>query len=262
MGLRYRIHHHDTIDSTNDEARRLASRGEPEGAVAAADSQTAGRGRSGRAWITPPGAAIAMSIVLRPRVSANRTTQIALLGGLAVLEGIRRVVDLPMQIKWPNDVLVRGKKVAGVLAEASFAGDKMEYVVLGIGVNVNDGPPPDSNLEYAATSLATESGSALDRESVMNAILSAFAERYPLLGTPALSALWSNHLAMRGQPVRVIGLAETIVGTLESVTDEGAIVVRFDDGSSRTILAGDVHLRGGPLSPALNNSPSPSKSSM
>ena len=96
----------------------------------------------------------------------------------------------------------------------------------------------------------------------MSAILSAFAERYPLLGTPALAALWSSHLAMRGQPVRVIGITETISGTLESVTDEGDIVIQLDDGSSQTILAGDVHLRGGPLSPALNNSPSPSKSSI
>jgi len=244
MPLTYRIRHYDTIGSTNDEAKRLASLGEPEGTVVSADEQTAGRGRSGRTWITPPGAAIAMSIILRPRIPAIHSTQIALLGGLAVLEGIRRIVDLPAQIKWPNDVLVRGKKVAGVLAEATFAGETLESVVLGMGVNVNAGPPPDFKLEYAATSLAAESGCLLDREAVMNAILAAFDARYPQLGRPELAGAWSEHLAMRGEQVRVAGMTETIIGTLDGVTGSGAIIIRLESGEARMLLAGDVHLRG------------------
>lgn len=243
MPLAYRIHHHDVIGSTNDEARRLASLGEPEGAVVAADSQTAGRGRAGRAWVTPSGAAIAMSVILRPRTAPAHLTQIALVGGLAVLEGVRQVVDLPLQIKWPNDVLARGKKVAGVLAEASFAGEMLEYVVIGIGVNVNAGPPSDLMLEYAATSLAAEAGSPLDREAVMNSILAAFAARYSQLGAPELAAAWSEHLAMRGEPVRVAGMAGTFIGRLEGVTGEGAMVVRLENGEARIVLAGDVRLR-------------------
>jgi len=241
----YHIYHYPTLTSTNDEAKRLAALDEPEGTVVVADTQTAGRGRSGRAWITPPGAAIAMSIILRPRVTSAYTTQIALLGGLAAREGIFRVTGLPAQIKWPNDVLVRGKKVAGVLAEAAFDGEQVEYAVLGIGVNVNAGPPPDLRLEYPAAPLAAEAGTALERDSVMTAILSALNDHYPQLGTPALAAAWSEHLAMRGQTVQVIGVAETIVGRLEGVTGEGALVIRLASGKMRTILAGDVHLRPG-----------------
>lgn len=243
--MNYRFYRHKTLASTNDEAKRLAALGEPEGAVVVADTQTAGRGRSGRAWITPPGAAIAMSIILRPHILPAHTTQIALLGGLAAREGIFRVTGLPAQIKWPNDVLVRGKKVAGVLAEAAFDGERTEYVVLGIGVNVNDGPPPDLSLEYPATSLAAETGSEVERDSVMGAILSALNDHYSQLGTPVLTAALSEHLAMRGQAVQVIGVTETITGQLEGVTGEGALVVRLNNGEIRMILAGDVHLREG-----------------
>ncbi len=242
--MNFKFHHFDSIGSTNDEAKRLAGLGEPEGTVVTAETQTAGRGRSGRGWVTPKGAAIAMSLILRPQVAALQAAQVALLGGLAVSEGVRKLVDLPMQIKWPNDVLVRGKKVAGVLAEAAYSGDTLEYIVLGMGVNVNGGPPSDIKLEYEATSLAAEVGSPLDREAVMNSILAAFEARYSTLGTTTLAEAWEAHLAMRGEQVRVVGLTETITGQLESVTRDGALVLRLENGEKRTILAGDVHLRG------------------
>lgn len=239
----FKFHHFDSIGSTNDEAKRLAGLGEPEGTVVTAETQTAGRGRSGRGWVTPHGSAIAMSLILRPRIDAVQVTQVALLGGLAVLEGVQELANLPMQIKWPNDVLVRGKKVAGVLAEATYSGDKLEYVVLGMGVNVNGGPPPDLKLEYEATSLAVEAGSPLDREAVIHGILAAFEARYSALGTPALAEAWRQHLAMVGERVRVIGLTETVLGDLEGVTPDGALIVVTENGEKRTILAGDVHLR-------------------
>lgn len=241
----FKFHHFDSIGSTNDEAKRLAGLGEPEGTVVTADTQTAGRGRGGRGWVTPPGSAIAMSVILRPKVKAIQATQVALLGGLAVLEGVQKVVNLPMQIKWPNDVLVRGKKVAGVLAEAAYSGDKLEYIVLGMGVNVNGGPPPDLKLEYEATSLATEAGSPLDRDAIMKSILAAFEARYSTVGTPALAEAWRQHLAMLGERVKVIGLTETVLGDLEGVTPDGALIIVTENGEKHTILAGDVHLRPG-----------------
>jgi BirA family biotin operon repressor/biotin-[acetyl-CoA-carboxylase] ligase len=241
--MTFKFHHFDSIGSTNDEAKRLAGLGEPEGTVITADTQTAGRGRGGRGWVTPKGAAIAMSLILRPQVAALQATQVALLGGLAVLEGVRKLVDLPMQIKWPNDVLVRGQKVAGVLAEAAYSGDTLEYMVLGMGVNVNGGPPPELKLEYEATSLAAETGSPLDREAVRHSILAAFEARYSTLGTPTLAEAWKANLAMLGQQVRVVGLAETVTGKLEGVTPEGALVLLTENGETHTILAGDVHLR-------------------
>lgn len=249
MSLTYRLHRYDALGSTNDEAKRLAELGAPEGTAVLAETQTAGRGRAGRTWITPRGAAIALSIILRPQKAPDpqrlpaQVTHIALLGGLAVLEGIRRTTALDPRLKWPNDVLVRGKKVAGVLAEAGFSGEALEYAVLGMGVNVNAGPPPELRLEYEATSLAAEHGSLLDREVLTQAILSTLDQRYPQIGTPDLAAAWSQNLAMRGEQVQVTGGAETLAGVLESVRDDGALVLRLADGTARTIVSGDVRLR-------------------
>lgn len=241
--LTYRIQRHDSLGSTNDEAKRLAALGEPEGTVIVADTQTAGRGRSGRHWLTPPGAAIALSVILRPQTALVHPTQISLLGGLAALEGIRQVTALPLQLKWPNDVLVRGKKVAGVLAEAGFGGNVLEYVVLGIGVNVNGAPPPDLKLDYATTSLMDQYGTMLDREVILQAILSVFKHYYPQLGTPGLAQRWSDHLAMRGALVKVQGMLETITGQVLGVKADGSLVIQLANGDTRTILTGDVHLR-------------------
>ncbi|MBI5829646.1 MAG: biotin--[acetyl-CoA-carboxylase] ligase [Chloroflexi bacterium] len=243
----HRFYRYESLGSTNDEARRLAALGEPEGAVVVAEAQTAGRGRAGRVWVTPPGGAVAMSLILRPRVAPAHLTQMAMLGGLAVAEGIRAMCGVAAELKWPNDVLVAGRKVAGVLAEASFAGEQLDWVVLGMGVNVNAGPPPAVALDAsrAATCLAAEVGYLLERESVMSAILSAFDARYAQLGTPALAAAWVGLLAMRGKRVEARGPAETVTGRLEGVTAEGAAVLRLASGESRVILAGDVHLREG-----------------
>lgn len=241
----HKFYRYESLGSTNDEARRLAALGEPEGAVVVAEVQTAGRGRVGRVWVTPPRGAVAMSLILRPRVAPAQLTQMAMLGGLAVAEGIRVACGVAAELKWPNDVLVAGRKVAGVLAEASFAGEQLDWVVLGMGVNVNAGPPPAVALEYAATCLAAEVGYLLERESVMSAILSAFDVRYAQLGTPALAAAWEGLLAMRGKRVEARGPAETVTGRLEGVTAEGAAVLRLASGESRAILAGDMHLREG-----------------
>ena len=243
MITRHRIYRYATIESTNDEAKRLALLGEPHGTVVAADEQTAGRGRAGRAWITPPRSAVAMTLILRPDIPAHHIPGVALLGGLAVAEGIEQVCGLRAQIKWPNDVLIADKKTAGVLAEATFNGDRLDSVVLGIGVNVNAGPPPDLPLDYPATCLAAEVGRMLDRDRVAEAILSAFDDLYLQIGTPAVTAALTARLAMRGKMIRVTGWNETCTGILEGVTDEGAIVVRLDSGEGKTILAGDVHLR-------------------
>ena len=238
------IYHHRLIDSTNDEAKRLIEKGEPHGTLIIADEQTAGRGRSGRTWVTPPMSAIAMSLILRPTAPDHlHLTQISLLGGLAVLEGIQRAIKLTPQLKWPNDVLINGSKVAGVLAESLFVGDRLEAVIVGMGVNVNAAPPPDLKLEYPATCLADALGHQVDREVLINAIIESFDGRYSQLGTRDLTEAWSAHLAMKGQGVQVVGITETMSGTLEGVTSEGALLIRLATGEIKTILAGDVHLR-------------------
>ncbi|MBI5349392.1 MAG: biotin--[acetyl-CoA-carboxylase] ligase [Chloroflexi bacterium] len=293
------IYYHRVIDSTNDEAKRLIEKGEPHGTLIIADEQTAGRGRSGRSWVTPPMSAVAMSLILRPTAPAPlHLTQISLLGGLVVLEGIRKVSSqqsgvgaslalaqrgdrkgaplhfekilrkimesksltsvnvLPtrsargasqdvdsVKLKWPNDVLINGSKVAGVLAESLFVGDRLEAVIVGMGVNVNAAPPPDLKLEYPATCLADVLGHQVNRENLITAIIESFDARYSQLGTKDLTEAWSAHLAMKGQGVQVLGITETTSGTLEGVTSEGALLIRLATGEIKTILAGDVHLR-------------------
>jgi BirA family biotin operon repressor/biotin-[acetyl-CoA-carboxylase] ligase len=166
-----------------------------------------------------------------------------LLGGLAVLEGIQRATKITPQLKWPNDVLINGSKAAGVLAESLFVGDRLEAVIVGMGVNVNAAPPPDLKLEYPATCLADVLGHPVDRDDLINAIVESFDLRYPQLGTPSLTEAWSAHLAMKGQGVQVVGITETMNGTLEGVTREGALLIRLATGEIKTILTGDVHLR-------------------
>jgi len=260
------IYRHYLIDSTNDEAKRLIEKGEPHGTLIIADEQTAGRGRSGRAWVTPPMSAIAMSLILRPTAPDHlHLTQISLLGGLAVLEGIKKIMEsksptsvnvLPtrsargasqdvdsVKLKWPNDVLINGSKVAGVLAESLFVGDRLEAVIVGMGVNVNAAPPPDLKLEYPATCLSDALGHQVDREVLINAIIESFDGRYSQLGTASLTEAWLAHLAMKGQGVQVVGITETMSGTLEGVTGEGALLIRLATGEIKTVLVGDVHLR-------------------
>ena len=250
------IYRHRLIDSTNDEAKRLIEKGEPHGTLIIADEQTAGRGRAGRTWVTPPMSAVAMSLILRPTAPADlHLTQISLLGGLAVLEGIKKIMESKsptsinvgdvdsVKLKWPNDVLINGSKVAGVLAESLFVGDRLEAVIVGMGVNVNAAPPPDLKLEYPATCLADALGHQVDRQKLIEAILESFDGRYSQLGTKDLTEAWSAHLAMKGQGVQVVGITETTSGTLEGVTGEGALLIRLATGEIKTILAGDVHLR-------------------
>ena len=134
-----------------------------------------------------------------------RSTQISLLGGLAVLEGIKRATKLTPQLKWPNDVLINGSKVAGVLAESLFVGDRLEAVIVGMGVNVNAAPPPGLKLEYPATSLADVLGHHVNREDLITAIVESFDARYAQLGARDLTEAWSAHLAMKGQVVQVVG---------------------------------------------------------
>lgn len=245
--ITHRIIHHNVIGSTNDEAKRLAASGEKDGTLITADTQTAGRGRMGRVWFTPPDSAIAMSLILRPATSEIHLAQLSLLGGLAVAEGIEAVTGLKPQLKWPNDVLIEDKKVAGVLAEASFDGNKVEWVVLGIGINVNAAPPPEVILETPATCLRPWTGREINRAELMRAVLDHFDSHYYSadagLGSETLTKEWKARLAYLGKPVRVVTAIGWVEGALRGVTSAGNLTMRLADGSHREFLAGDVHLR-------------------
>ncbi len=234
------------IGSTNDEAKLLAENGAPEGLLIVAEEQTAGRGRGGRAWLTPPGGALAFSLVLRPALSAEQAARLVMLAGVAVCEAIEQTTAARPQLKWPNDVLLNGKKLAGLLAESALRGEALEYAVLGVGLNVSWAPAPEQ-VDFPATSLQAETGHEVDRAKLLRAILARLEARYAQLNDEAtftaLFADWRVRLTLLGQPAELRLETETLVGVAEDVAPDGALLFRLSSGETRRVLAGNLHLR-------------------
>jgi BirA family transcriptional regulator, biotin operon repressor / biotin---[acetyl-CoA-carboxylase] ligase len=239
------VHYFAETTSTNDRAAAYASHGAPEGTMVVAASQTAGRGRLGRSWYSPPGAGLYASLVLRSRRAAPFLT---LLAGVAVADGIRHATGLGLEIKWPNDVVTpRGpgappRKIAGILAEASSSADGLDYVVLGFGINIQPvAYPPD--LANRASSLETELGRAVDMGAVLAQVLIEFAAGLPSIeaGDPApLLARWRALApSVRGTAVECDSAAGRIRGVAAGVADDGALLVRVD-GRTERVVAGEV----------------------
>lgn len=228
--------------STSDDAKQAARRGAPHGAAFVADRQSAGRGRMGHAWHSPPGENLYASWVLRPRVPARLLPPLSLAGGLAVLDAVRELegARLEPRLKWPNDVLVSGRKLAGVLVEALLAGDRVDAVVVGIGVNVRARafPPP---LDAIATSLALEGAGALDRGLLFSVLSAALARRVAQFETEGVASLAREVRAadaLAGQEIAIDGAR----GTAAGLDDEGRLLVRGADGVLRAFAAGEVSI--------------------
>ena len=238
------LHVYESLESTNATALELARAGAPHGSLVVADEQTAGRGRSGRRWLTPPGAALAFSLVLRPQsVSPQALGGLNVLGALAVVEAAARR-EIAAQIKWPNDVLVGGRKVAGILVEATWRGEALEYVVLGIGVNVlSASVPPDEQVDYPATSLESAARRPILREPLLVDIVGAVGRWYPAVGTEALREMWQRHLAFLGEWVSLTGGSVEMRGRERGVEPDGRLLL--EDEAGRTFFAPPegAHLR-------------------
>ena len=240
-----------SLPSTMERAAELARAGAPEGATVVADLQTAGRGRLGRTWSAPPGTSILASVVLRPRLPAAAAWLVAAVAGVALAGAAREVLG-PGQgitLKWPNDLLLNGGKVAGLLAEAEAEGERLAWVLLGMGVNVGqqaaDFPP---ELAGRATSLALAAGAPVDRVAVLRAWGPRFLQGYGRLVTGDVEGVLSDYrerLGTLGRRVRVQRLgAPAVVGTAVDLTGTGALVVRTDRGERVVVTAADVeHLR-------------------
>lgn len=231
--------------STNDEALAWAEDGAPDGALVVADEQTRGRGRMERRWVTRPGAALAFSLALRPSKAEQRQSGLfSPLGALAVSEALM-ADGLSAAIKWPNDVLVAGRKVCGILAESVWQDQQLQAVVVGIGVNVSpDSVPPAGELNFPATSLETELGREVDRIDLLAGILQAFYSWRPRLGSPQFFQTWEQRLAFRGKPVCVIRAGgEEVYGQLAGIGPDGSLRLRLNDDREELVLAGEVSLR-------------------
>lgn len=232
------------LGSTNDEAKRLAEAGEPEGTLVIADEQTAGRGRLQRTWWAPPGTALLMSLIFRPNLAPYQAQRLTMFCSLAICDAITRTTGLEPAVKWPNDVLLCGRKVCGILTELGIEGPRLAYAVVGMGINVNVDFGEAGDLAHTATSLAQELGHEVSRLELLRAILVGIDERYARLRAGENPhAEWAARLATLGQRVVVTTPTEQWRGVAVGVDDDGALFLRDENGLLRRILAGDVTLR-------------------
>mgnify|MGYP001218696154 CR=1 FL=1 len=235
--------------STNQDALDWAAQGAPELALVVADHQTAGRGRFSRQWFTPPGAALAFSIVLRPvQVSTAHIPLYSPLGALSVVQALENAYHLKPQIKWPNDVLLDDRKVCGVLAEALWQGETLQAIVLGIGINVAPSSvPPADQILFPATCVDEAVGRSINRWELLAEVLKVLLEWHGKITTSAFFAEWQKRLAFVGQMVRLENPGgDSFEGLLLGVHTNGHLRLQLDDGSERSFAIGDLKLR--PLS--------------
>ena len=239
------VHFARETDSTNLWIKRLAKEGAPEGTLALAEFQSAGRGRLGRSWEVPEGTSVMMSILLRPKFEPQYAPTLTLVMGMAVAKAVKNL-GFDVSIKWPNDVVVSHKKICGILTEMGVRDGKIDYAVIGVGINVNIKEFPEEMADKA-TSLYLESGKEFDRSQIPGLVMEAFEEYYEkFAATCDLSGLkeeYESILANYNQPVRVLA-KEPYEGVARGITDGGELLVEKTDGTIVAVSAGEVSVRG------------------
>lgn len=239
------VRYFDSVGSTNDEAMTWAKKGAKDLSLVIADEQTMGRGRFDRPWFTPPQTALAFSLILRPTPAEkpllSRTVGLAALALVDVLH----TLNLDPQIKWPNDILLNGRKLAGILIEAIWIEEEVQSLVIGMGVNISKGAVPTTDiLGFPATSLEDTLGYAPDRMVILHAILANIIALRPLIGTDSFMSSWEKKLAYYGRQVRVeMGGEKSVSGKVVGLESDGSLKLHDDDGKSISVRFGDVRLR-------------------
>ena len=237
----------ETIDSTNQYAKKAAENGAAEGTLVIADEQTGGKGRSGRHWTTPPKSAVAMTLILRPTLPPECISMSTLVMGYAAARACRMLYDLDVKIKWPNDLVKDGRKLSGTLTEMSAEINAVNYIVIGIGINANIKTFPDE-LKETASSLALELGHDVNRAELICRVLECFEEDYEkFLSTGDLSLLQDDYnelLVNTGRTVRVLEPGHEYTGTALGISEKGELLVRREDGTVIPVYAGEVSVRG------------------
>ncbi len=236
-----KIYTFETIDSTNNCARVLASCWAPEGTVVFAEEQTAGRGRLGRSWIANPRENLTFSIILRPSGSPDSLNVLPLCVGVALADVIERMSGLEVVCKWPNDILIQGKKAAGILIEGSLRETTVDYVVVGIGLNVNQ-KTFSGDIAARATSLALAAGHEFDRVQIFQDLLTSLERHYRRFrqkGFDEIVPLWMSRSRMIGSRIAVSQNGTVLTGTVKGLTNHGELLLDHD-GEERAFLAGDV----------------------
>ncbi len=257
------LRYYPSVTSTNTIAAEWLENDAPDLALVVADEQTAGRGRQGRVWFTPAGAALAFSLILRlpppanpnpssAEATANLILRCTALGALAVCDALRSLYRLPAQIKWPNDVLLERRKFCGILAEAHWQGTNLQGVILGIGVNVFPAAvPPENKLLFPATCIQSHTGQAVSRSLLLKEILSQIISWRVRLAEPGFITAWEDRLAYRSEWVSVFpGTAShtstPVEGKILGLDSTGRLVIEDQTGSKQAIQYGELHLRPDP----------------
>jgi BirA family biotin operon repressor/biotin-[acetyl-CoA-carboxylase] ligase len=243
-----RIHTLSQASSTNEVAFRLALKGAEEGAVVSAESQTRGKGRMGRSWESPAGLNIYLSIILRPRIVPSKTPLITLMAAVACAEAVEEVAGLLPAIKWPNDLLLERKKLGGILTEADMELDRINFVVVGIGINVNMPRSSfPSSIKGTATSLREALGREISRITLTQSILRHMELWYKRLRQgrgEEITRRWKELSLITGQEIEVTSLGEVVRGRALDIDEDGALLVQTDNTTIKRVVAGDITLRG------------------
>ena len=238
---------YEETDSTNLQAKRLSEKGMPHGTLTVADRQSAGRGRCGRGWDSPQGCNIYMSLLLRPDFAPDKASMLTLVMAYSVQKAIQSCTGLESQIKWPNDIVLNGKKIVGILTEMDAEMNRISNVIIGVGINVNVEAFPEE-IADRATSLQIEAGAEIQRNLLVAEVMKQFERDYEsFLETKDLSWMreaYNDRLVNRGKEVMVHGEKEPYRALALGINDAGELCVRLNDGREETIYAGEVSVRG------------------
>jgi BirA family biotin operon repressor/biotin-[acetyl-CoA-carboxylase] ligase len=236
-----------SVGSTNDLLKDAARLGAPEGLVFVTDEQVAGRGRRGRSWTAPPGTSLLVSVLLRPTwLPAAAAFHLTMLAAVVAAEAIEKVTGLTVDLKWPNDLQIEGRKLGGILVETELDDTAVHWAVIGCGINVNWDPRAIPELVDTATSLSSEQGQPVSRSDLLQAMLECLDPRYHALQRGVRSVLWNDwrrRLKMLGQAVRAETAHGVLLGIAEDVSPDGALLLRDANGQRHMVTAGDVSVR-------------------
>ena len=240
------IRYFDQLGSTNDEALAWIEAGAAEGSLVVADSQTSGRGRLARKWVTKPGSSLAFSLILKPTIPER--DPIALfspLAGLALCQVLQQHYAVPARMKWPNDVLIRRQKLAGILTEANWSDDQTRGIVIGVGINiaVESLPSPDELL-FPATCLEQHTNYPVDRMDLLGKVIQKIIALREIIGQAEFFAAWKSNLAFLGEEVHIESAGKApIIGKVKNIDQNGNLLLKLKDNTIYSVTAGDVHLR-------------------
>ena len=244
----HNIEFHNEVDSTNSVLKQLASQGAPEGTVVIADSQTKGRGRLGRSWLSAPGKGIWMSLLLRPKLHPESIQVLTLAAAVAVTKALERFELPDTGIKWPNDILIKDKKVCGILTELSAEADRISWVIIGIGLNVNHLDFPEEIKDLATSVRAqTDPDKLFDRSTLASSIINNFEviyNKFVEYGSGPVIEQWKQYNITLGKRVKLFSQdGAYIIGTATDIMPDGRLVIKKDDGVLEYILSGEISLR-------------------